>query len=104
MSRFGGDPGIAGKVIDLNGYPYTVVGVMPASFTFPDAAGMPAASVDLPRETQLWVPLALPAAARGSNEIGLIAELKPGIRPVQVQEDLALSQKRLEGQFPGEKG
>jgi putative ABC transport system permease protein len=34
--RFGADPAIVGKSIALNGVPTEVVGVMPASFTFPD--------------------------------------------------------------------
>ncbi len=34
--RFGADPGIVGQSITLNGVPTEVVGVMPASFTFPD--------------------------------------------------------------------
>ena len=101
-SRFGSDAGIVGKVVDLNGYPYTVVGVMLAHFTFPDPEGIPA-SLDLPRETQLWVPFPI-FGVRGPNELGVIGELKPGIRPLRVQQDLALFQKRLEGQISGEKG
>jgi len=42
--RFGGDPSIVGKQIHLDGKPYTVVGVLPKSFTYPDA------------KVQLWVP------------------------------------------------
>ncbi|HKW46335.1 MAG TPA: ABC transporter permease, partial [Gemmatimonadaceae bacterium] len=34
-SRFGGDPSILGKTIDIDGQPIRVVGVMPASFDFP---------------------------------------------------------------------
>ena len=56
--RFGGDPSIVGRAVNLNGAPYTVVGVMPAGFAFPRAAGMPG-SFTFPAETQLWVPLAL---------------------------------------------
>ena len=33
--RFGGDPGVVGRAITLNGEPYTVVGVLPASFSLP---------------------------------------------------------------------
>ncbi len=80
-SRFGGDRSVIGSTIHLSGLPYTVVGVMPADFTFPNMAGMPA-SIDLPKETQLWVPLALPAVpALGSSDLSVIAELKPKIGP-----------------------
>src|SRR5262245_8392983 len=33
--RFGGDPGLLGQTLLLNGQPHTVVGIMPASFEFP---------------------------------------------------------------------
>src|SRR6185312_17402977 len=33
--QFGGDPGILGRTIRLNGFPYTVIGVMPQSFRMP---------------------------------------------------------------------
>ena len=44
--RFGGDASIVGRQIHLNGKPYTVIGVLPKWFTYPDA------------EVQLWVPYA----------------------------------------------
>jgi predicted permease len=44
--RFGGDSSIVGRQIHLNGKPYTVVGVLPKWFIYPDA------------EVQLWVPYA----------------------------------------------
>jgi putative ABC transport system permease protein len=36
VRRFGSDPGIVGRSVPLNGVPTEVVGVMPASFSFPD--------------------------------------------------------------------
>jgi putative ABC transport system permease protein len=42
--RFGGDPSIVGSQIHLDGKPYTVVGVLPQWFTYPDA------------KVQVWVP------------------------------------------------
>ena len=42
--RFGGDPSIVGRQIHLDGKPYTVVGVLPKWFTYPDA------------KVQVWVP------------------------------------------------
>ncbi len=43
--RFGGDASIVGRQIHLDGKPYTVVGVLPRWFTYPDA------------KVQIWVPL-----------------------------------------------
>jgi predicted permease len=87
-SRFGGDPGVVGSTIHLSGLPYTVIGVMAAEFTFPNMTGMPA-SIDLPKETQLWVPLALPAAPIPvSSDLSVVGELKPNIGLTQAQHDL----------------
>jgi len=44
--RFGGDASIVGKQIHLDGKPYTVIGVLPRWFTYPDA------------KVQIWVPYA----------------------------------------------
>ena len=40
--RYGGDRNILGKTIQINSHPYTVIGVLPASFVYPDP------------HTQLW--------------------------------------------------
>jgi putative ABC transport system permease protein len=42
---FGGDESVVGRTIHLDGNPYTVVGVMPREFRFPNP------------DTELWVPL-----------------------------------------------
>jgi predicted permease len=102
-SRFGGDAGIVGKTVDLNGYPYTVIGVMPATFTFPNQDGIPPL-LDLPKETQLWVPLALPAGPTGANELGVIGQLKPNGTPGMVAQDMKVVERGLEEQIPQEKG
>ncbi len=44
--RFSGDASILGKQIHLDATPYTIIGVLPSWFTYPDA------------EVQLWVPYA----------------------------------------------
>ena len=36
MRRYGGDPGILGRSVTLSGVPTEIVGVMPASYAFPD--------------------------------------------------------------------
>jgi putative ABC transport system permease protein len=69
-SRFAGDPNTTGQTITLNDKPYTIVGVMPAGFAFPDT------------RTQVWVPMAFSATerqTRDTNYIAVIARLKPGV-------------------------
>ncbi len=51
--RYGGDSGIVGQTITANGKPYTVVGVMPAAFEFPQ------------KRYELWVPFAFRNNAQG---------------------------------------
>jgi len=38
QNRFGSDPNVSGRTVQLNGRPYTIIGVMPARFSFPDGA------------------------------------------------------------------
>src|SRR5262245_10498393 len=80
--RFGADPSLVGRSVTVNGISHTVVGVMPAGFSFPS-----------PR-TEMWVPLALATEeldpARRGNEFlqGAIARLKPGVTLQQAQKDM----------------
>jgi putative ABC transport system permease protein len=69
QDRFGGDPAIVGKSIRANGVPYTVIGVMPPKFVFPD-------------RHSIWMPLQQDAAKleRGSGQwMEIIARVKPGV-------------------------
>ena len=68
-SRFGGDPAILGKTLDMDGQPVRVVGVMPASFAFP-RPGIGA-----------YVPMGLNPLFRFGFMNSGIARLKPGITP-----------------------
>lgn len=86
--RFGGDPGVIGRTIQLDGRTMNVAGVMPADFHFPD------------RETEVWIPLAfepdlLEENNRGSHFLNVIARLKPGVTPAQAQADLNTITARL---------
>ncbi len=77
-ARFNGDAGVVGSTISLNDQNYTVVGVMPAGFRFPDQA-------------DLWVPIAFDRARlnnRGSHYLDVIARLKPGVTLPQARADL----------------
>jgi putative ABC transport system permease protein len=70
-SRFGADPAIAGRTIQIDGRSYTVIGVVEPVLQFIEQA-------------QLYVPLAFTAAqldpnARGHQGIDVVARLKPGV-------------------------
>ena len=89
--RFGADPGLVGKPLTLNGHSYTVVGVMPAGFLFPN-----------PR-TELWVPVAFSAddlGNRGSHGYVAIARLKPNVTLEQAQTEMNAIAARLQEQYP----
>jgi predicted permease len=86
--QYSGDANILGKTVKLDEKPFTVIGVMPASFRFP-FDGAP-----LSEMSDLWVPIAF-APDRLSPEnrtrefgVGLIGRLKPGVTREQAQKDV----------------
>jgi predicted permease len=106
LERFGGDPKILGRALELNGAPYVVTGVMPPGFAFPRAHEMPG-SFSFPRETQLWVPIALsrgPLNRGEPSELAVIGRLNPDADLAQAQADLDAFEKRWEQERPGAKG
>jgi putative ABC transport system permease protein len=91
--RFGADPSIVGRTINLSGNPYEVVGVMRPDFQFPE------------REHQLWIPLTinprLLAREITAYDHLAVARLKPGVRIEQARRDIAAIGARLEAEYPG---
>jgi predicted permease len=92
-SRFAGDRAVIGRLVKLNGYPYTVVGVMPPGFSFPG-------------ETDLWEGLVwdLSQHSRGAHFMEAVARLRPGVTPEQANRELATLGARLGAQFPSTNG
>ncbi|MGA7287222.1 MAG: ABC transporter permease, partial [Terriglobales bacterium] len=98
---FGGDRGIVGRSVRLNGEPYSVVGVMPQNFS-PDDYG------------ELWVtsqwgvpshPLAMdkdPRQFRDRSYLDVWARLNPGVTVQQARAELDTIGRRLEKQYPNE--
>ncbi len=89
-SRFAADRAIVGQPVRLDDQSYTVVGVMPASFDFPLA-------------TQVWTPLALTTAQRGSRSsqsLQTIGRLKPGSTIEQASADIGSIAARLQKTYP----
>jgi predicted permease len=90
QEHFGGNPDIVGHDINLDGQPYLVAGVMPASFQFPDFAKM-------------WTPMAWTdqeRAVRGEHHSIVIARLKPGVDLKQAQTEMNTISDRLQQQYP----
>ncbi|HKP10970.1 MAG TPA: ABC transporter permease [Blastocatellia bacterium] len=89
--RFGGDAGVVGQPLNLNGVDRTIIGVMPAGFAFPE------------KETDVWVPLAVSPQrkqARGSFSLKAIGRLKPGVTMPQARADMSAIADHLVEQFP----
>ncbi len=95
QSSFGGDPGILGRNLRLDHQQYQVIGILPPGFEFlaPDEKF---------GKVQVWHPIATDLAKeeRGAHFLRLLARLKPGVRPEQVQAELNGLAARLEGEYP----
>ena len=78
LNLFGGDAGIVGRTILLNGEPYTVIGVLPGNSEFDR------------RPAELWVPLAFPPnPARDYHYLSAVARLKRGVTLEQAQAEMS---------------
>jgi len=92
--RFNADPSILGKTIRLNAEPYTVVGVLPQGFTYPDS------------KIQLWVPYhkGVPRVilySHYSHTSHVIARLKSGVSIVRATQELNAIQRSIAIRFGG---
>jgi predicted permease len=86
--RFGGDPAILNQTIYLDAQPYTVIGVMPAWFDFPDPS------------TQLWTPVYHDKpedtmTSFSNHMFRVVGRLKPGVSPSQGVADLSVISQRI---------
>src|SRR5215470_14671499 len=91
LRRFGAEAGIIGQAIRLDDQSYTIVGVMPPGFNFPN------------KETELWTPIAFNAEAanaRNSFYLSVIARLNPGVTLERTQSELDFIARNLARAFP----
>lgn len=96
--HFGSNPALVGQAITLDMRPFTVVGILPASFRYPD--GAPPQDVWIPvAQDPLFGPL-MSEARRGL--LGGVARLKPGISIAQANAELSTMAARLATQYPAE--
>ncbi|MGH9345745.1 MAG: ABC transporter permease, partial [Vicinamibacterales bacterium] len=95
--RYGSDPRIAGRAIQLGGRPYVVTGVLPDT----------AEDLIAQREfdgAELWVPLAydtsLPFACRTCRHLRVAARLRPGVTPPQAEAEVDAITRQLGRDHP----
>jgi putative ABC transport system permease protein len=89
--RFGADPDFAGRTVQLDGENFTVVGVLPTSFKFPE-------------KVDLWLPFSFTAADwkndRQHYYVESVGRLRPGVTMAQARAELETIIHRLSPNFP----
>jgi len=87
--RFGGDPGIVGQAVMLDGEPFTVIGVLPAKFRVYESP------------TEIWIPFGVTGEeSRGSHYMSPIGRLRPGATLEQASVELETIAARLAQEYP----
>jgi predicted permease len=100
--QFAGNPQAVGAAINLNGYPFTIVGVVAAPFE----------GVDSGERTAIWMPVmmvkqAMPRSSgypflqdRGAGWLTWYGRLRAGVTPAGVEREWNAIAARLEAQYP----
>ena len=93
IRRYGGSPGVIGKTILLDARPYTVIGVLPAWFIYPDMY------------TQLWAAMYHEKSPQQMAQVDnhnyfVIARLKPGATMAQALSEVDTAEKRVHMSHP----
>jgi predicted permease len=92
QDRFGGDPGIVGRVVMLGDVGRQVVGVAPRGFAFPDST------------TRFWIPLHFdprdPTAYWARGFMPVMGKLRDGVSLSQAQQEIAALSMRMLPHFP----
>src|SRR5499426_3009834 len=86
--RFGGDPGVIGRVAQIDGGSVTIVGVMPAGFSFPIKA-------------EIWKPMAAAyEKERGHHSSYGIGRLKPGVAIETADAEIQAISAAIASEYP----
>jgi len=90
--RFGGTLEAIGRRLRLDGYPYTIIGIMPPSFLFPE------------RDVDLFIPSPVDFPLSQTNReltwYTCVGRMRPGVGIAQARADLATVQGQLGQEFP----
>jgi predicted permease len=100
-SRFAADPRVIGRVVKINGYPFTIIGVAPPSFL----------GTEMILAGDYWAPMSMELQIaprhdwlrdRGSQTVWTLGRLKPGVSRKQAEADLNRIARQLARTYPNE--
>jgi DNA-binding MarR family transcriptional regulator len=103
QKRFGGDPGIVGNPVKLNGLEYVVVGVTPPDFFGTELIYTPDIYLPIAMQRQIepgfeWI------EERSAGNIFVVGRLKPGVTTAQAEANLSSVAARLAQTYPKDNG
>ena len=101
-SAFHGDRGIVGRNITIYQQSYTVIGVMPAGFSFPISNNPPQLWRTFATDAETTDPKNAPASTsqRGAHFLQAVARLKPGVSIESAREEMNIIARNLAAQYP----
>jgi predicted permease len=100
-SRFNADSNVVGRVVKINGYPFTIIGVAPPSFS----------GTELILAGDYWVPMSMETQiepgndwihSRGAQNIWTMGRLKPGVSAAQAAASLDQIAEQLARAYPND--
>ncbi|HEX7122746.1 MAG TPA: ABC transporter permease, partial [Gemmatimonadaceae bacterium] len=92
--RFGGDPGVIGRAVHIDGRPHTVIGVTPPEFELPFFSSTP-------ESKDIWTPLVLDTTTVGVNGMAM---LRPGATAEQAGHEMTAIMHDLGANDPLSRG
>jgi predicted permease len=100
VRRYGRDPNVLGRRIEVNGRPFHIIGVLPESFSLPHEV-LPTLGIAADADLVIPLPLA-PAAAQARNreDYNVVGRLKPGRTVADLQQDMDGLTARLRRELP----
>ena len=100
VRRYGRDPNVLGRRIELNGRPFQIVGVLPEHFSLPHEV-LP--TLGLAADADIVIPQPLPPAAaqaRNREDFNIVGRLRPGRTAADLQREMDALTARLRRDFP----
>jgi putative ABC transport system permease protein len=98
-SQFAGDPSVVGRSLPLSGKPYTIIGVMPATFRFPVTAPKNSLWTTIAEDNDPTDPHPL-TSNRSVHFLNVMGRLKPGVTIAQADQEMKAVAGRLAQQYP----